>query len=243
MMNCDAITGVCILDEMSEIEKKGSLKKKGKLLVRYLGDPMCSWCWGISPAINSLASWCDTSGIDFLITMGGLRAGGGDAWNEGFRDFLRNEWQHIASVTGQKFGMTLLESPSFNYDTEPACRAVTTLQLLSEPVVGVNAMKFFSLVQKKFYVEGKDPKEVEFYEEVCSFFGINWDEFRLVFESENARCAVQAEFMLCRQRGVRSFPTLLIEDDRGLRNLSVGYTTTEKLMKSLQDELANMEAV
>lgn len=243
MRNCDAITGVCSLDELGELAKTRSLPKKGNLLVRYLGDPMCSWCWGISPVINALASWCDTSGIDFSITMGGLRAGGGDAWNESFRNFLRNEWQHIADVTGQEFGMTLLESPSFTYDTEPACRAVTTLQLLSEPVVGVNAMTFFSQVQKKFYVEGKDPKEVGFYEEFCSFFGINWEEFRLVFESDRARCAVQDEFLLCRQRGFRSFPTLLIEDDKGLRTLSVGYTTTGKLLKSLQGELANLEAV
>ncbi len=125
---------------------------------------MCSWCWGISPTVSAVEAFCAAQGIDFSITMGGLRAGGGDPWNETFKSFLRNEWRHIGQTTGQPFGFTLLESEYFNYDTEPACRAVATVKLLQArhqfPVAKL--LKFFTAIQHKFYVEGQDTTQVDF---------------------------------------------------------------------------------
>ncbi|WP_240314694.1 hypothetical protein [Pseudomonas aeruginosa] len=126
MMTCDPVTGACLLPEPAASASGAQPVAQAKPCVHYIGDPMCSWCWGIQPVVSEMAAFCAAEGIDFALTVGGLRAGGGDLWNADFTDFLRAEWRHIGEVTGQPFGSALLDAPHFDYDTEPACRAVVT---------------------------------------------------------------------------------------------------------------------
>ncbi len=144
MMKCDPVKGTCQLPDFKSTETAVPAIRNG-VAVHYIGDPMCSWCWGISPTVSKVMAFCEAEGIEFSMTMGGLRAGGGDPWNTAFKDFLHNEWRHIAQVTGQPFGFTLLDAAHFDYDTEPACRAVMTVQLLQtrKNLAPSIALKFF----------------------------------------------------------------------------------------------------
>ncbi len=240
MMKCDPVTGACLLPDLDKVVDAAAPATSHGWAVRYIGDPMCSWCWGISPTVGAVETFCAAEGIEFSITMGGLRTGGGDPWNAAFKDFLRNEWRHIARTTGQPFGFTLLEAPHFDYDTEPACRAVATVKLLQArnhlPVSTV--LKFFSAVQHKFYVGGQDPKAVDFYAGICAGLALDFDEFRALFDSPQALQAVQQEFVRCRQWGVRSFPTLLLEHAGETAPLAEGFVTAEQVLSRLRQAIA-----
>jgi putative protein-disulfide isomerase len=240
MMKCDPDTGVCLLPELDQPADALAPVARHAWAVRYIGDPMCSWCWGISPTVGAVAAFCAAEGIEFSITMGGLRAGGGDPWNAVLKDFLRNEWRHIAQTTGQPFGFTLLEAAHFDYDTEPACRAVATVKLLQarNDLPSATTLNFFSAVQRKFYVEGHDPKMADFYASICASLSLDFAEFRGLFDSSEARQAVQQEFVRCRQWGVRSFPALLLERHGETSPLAVGFVTAEQVLSRLRQEIA-----
>ena len=155
MTKCDPVTGACLVPDLNEpVESAAPAASNARRgwAVHYIGDPMCSWCWGISPTVGALVDFCEAEGIEFSITMGGLRPGGGDQWNAAFKDFLRNEWRHIAQATGQPFGFALLEESHFDYNTEPACRAVATVKLLQarNELPASIALEFFSAVDVKF---------------------------------------------------------------------------------------------
>lgn len=238
-MKCDPVTGACLLPEQNQpLDAPAPTTREG-WAVHYVGDPMCSWCWGISPTVSAVEAFCEAEGIEFSITMGGLRAGGGDPWNEGFRSFLRNEWRHITQTTGQPFGYALLDAPHFDYDTEPACRAVATVKLLQarNQLPGSIPLTFFSAIQQKFYVEGQDPKIPEFYASLCAELALDFDAFGSLFESPEARQAVQQDFVRCRQWGVRSFPTLLLERQGKTELLAAGYVTTEQMLSQLRQAI------
>lgn len=239
MMQCDPETGACLLPETEPLTNIPSVEARNRVVIRYIGDPMCSWCWGISPTVTALAKICDEEGIAFSATMGGLRAGGGDAWTSSFKGFLRNEWTHIASATGQPFGFTLLDESHFNYDTEPACRAVVTAQQLlsGKDHAALNAATFFSEVQRKFYVDGKDPKQIDFYGAICQKIDLDFDAFKTLFESAEAKQLTKQEFDKCRLWGVRSFPTLLIERHKQINLLAVGYVTFDQLLEKIRRTL------
>ncbi|MCC7549563.1 MAG: DsbA family protein [Burkholderiales bacterium] len=239
MHDCDPVAGACASPGPHTLADPAPRIRGDNATVHYVGDPMCSWCWGISPAIHALAARCARQGIAFTLTMGGLRAGGGDPWNAAFKDFLRNEWRHIARATGQPFGFTLLDRAEFDYDTEPACRAVVTVQMLQQSA-GLDpslSLRFFSAVQQHFYVDGEDPKTARFHAGICAALGIDFDAFRLAFESAGAREGVRQSFQRARQWGVRSFPTLLYQHDSRIMPLAVGYVTPEQALDRL-DELA-----
>ena len=239
MMKCDPVTGACLLPEQDEPADSATPAARHGWAVHYIGDPMCSWCWGISPTVAAVEVFCEAEGIEFSITMGGLRAGGGDPWNAAFKDFLRNEWQHIAQATGQPFGFTLLDAAHFDYDTEPACRAVATVKLLQARNHLPNSvvLKFFSAIQHKFYAEGQDPGAVDFYASICTSLALDFDEFRALFNSPEASQAVQQEFIRSRQWGVRSFPTLLLEHDGKIKPLAEGFVTAEQVLSRLRQAI------
>lgn len=221
LMNCDPATGSCRIPDAAPILPQGAKQAPGgEVTLRYIGDPMCSWCWGISSTLEELARYCEQKGIGFTLTMGGLRAGGGDAWGPEFREFLRREWTHIAKVTGQPFGFSLLSAKHFDYDTEPACRAVVVAeQMLDQkrPVASAT-LAFFSAVQRKFYVEGEDPKNVDFYRSICEDASLSFEDFRAHFATAAARQAVYRQFAQCGEWGVRAFPTLLLGHHSGKRD-------------------------
>lgn len=238
-MKCDPETGACLVPgaQASRVEPAADNPTQ----VYYVGDPMCSWCWGMSPVIEALAVHCAELGIGFRLVMGGLRAGGGDPWNAAFRGFLRQEWTHIAAQTGQPFGFHLLERPAFTYDTEPACRAVVTARGLfgAEPEARRRELAFFSSVQRKFYVEGEDPKDAAFYHDICSASGLDPARFATNFSGPEAIAATQREFRLARQLGVRGFPSVLLQTEAGVKEISVGYAPFATVRERLSRYRAN----
>lgn len=126
---CDPATGLCTPAPLSEVVEAPSFRDDVEII--YVGDPMCSWCWGISPALNQLKSTAEANGIPYRIVLGGLRPGGGDAWNEDFRNFLKHHWEEVNQRSGQPFGESLFDLEQFDYDTEPACRAVVAARQLA----------------------------------------------------------------------------------------------------------------
>lgn len=230
-MRCDPVTGACIIEPLPEARELTPAPTPEREII-YVGDPMCSWCWGMSPALKALEAEGRRRGLPFRVVVGGLRAGGGERWDDRFRNFLREHWEEIGERTGQPFSMKLLELESFDYDTEPGCRAVVVARDLLQPS---EVYEFFAAVQEKFYAQGEDPKPVDFYRDLSARFGIDFETFRERFESDEARAKTGDEFRLVRSWGVRSFPTVLLREGADLRPLALGAASAEQMIAALDE--------
>lgn len=225
---CDIETGICEAAASGPAQSRTSAPGADATLI-YVGDPMCSWCWGIAPALAQLQQYCAQRGVPFRVVVGGLRAGGGDAWTEQFKQFLAHHWQEIGRLTGQPFSYHLLSWPDFEYDTEPACRSVVAARLL----LGGSELGFFAAVQRKFYVENEDPKQIGFYRSICAEFGLDFGAFTLHFESEAVRTMTRGDFQLSRDLGVSGFPSILVLAKGQLDTIATGFSTFEKMQQRL----------
>ncbi|QKH38355.1 DsbA family protein [Achromobacter pestifer] len=236
MMNCDSEQGACALPLSDDMPARRSGDAQLGWVVHYVGDPMCSWCWGMAPAIERIALFCQAEGVPFKLTVGGLRVGGGDPWDENFKRFLRHEWSHIAKVTGQPFGFDLLDRTYFNYDTEPPCRAVVVAERMASArgLPAMTKLAFFAAVQRKFYVEGQDPAQADYYREPCAHAGLPFGEFRDAFTSAFARHDVAQDFALSRRLGVRGFPSLLLEGPSQVTVLATGAMDVAAILARLR---------
>ncbi len=205
--------------------------------VIYVGDPMCSWCWGMSPAIAQLQRHCVRVGLPFSIVTGGLRAGGGDAWDKKFRTFLREHWQEIGDRTGQPFRFRLLDRDHFNYDTEPACRAIVVARGLLQggDADGSRIFSFFQSVQEKFYVVNEDPGAPEFYRDLCKRVGLDYARFRTCFEGEDATMRAREDFALSKSWAVRGFPSVVFRHGSEHNITAYGYVSAEELIAGVEN--------
>lgn len=228
---CDPETGLCTIPPLPEAA--ATVEQKEGVEIIYVGDPMCSWCWGISPQLKELEYQAAAQGIPFRIVVGGLRPGGGDAWDDKFKGFLKHHWEEVTARSGQPFGYELFEREEFNYDTEPGCRAVVAARQL-DPAQEHN---FYELVQHHFYVKNEDPGTDAFYQPICTELGLDYKAFLRCFHDDQTKAATQAEFQLNRQWGVRGYPTVLLRKDQELFRLATGYAEYEQMWKGVMTQL------
>ena len=83
---CDPETGICTPSTLLELSSIGNDPEGDKQEIIYVGDPMCSWCWGISPDLIKLRDHYRESQVAFRIVLGGLRPGGGDPWDDQMKE-------------------------------------------------------------------------------------------------------------------------------------------------------------
>lgn len=190
----------------------------------YVGDPMCSWCWGFAPEIETLAEE-----YPIEVVVGGLRPGpSAQPLDDRMAEFLRHHWVEIGQRTGQRFDTGFLERrDGWLYDTEPAAIAVTLMRELSEP----RTLDYFTTVQEAFYADGLDVTDFDLLADLASDFPINHGEFRERLGSDEAKKTAWDDFARSRNWGIAGFPTLIAElsDDR-LALLARGWTGADLIM-------------
>ena len=197
--------------------------------IYFFGDPMCSWCWGFSPELKSIA---ETYGDRVPITaiVGGLRAGNTKVMDEKSKDYIRHHWQEVQQATGQPFYFTFFDRDDFIYDTEPACRAVVTMRSLKPAAT----LEYFEAAHKAFYADNQDITKGETLAGLAEPFGFIAAEFKAAFETQEVRNQTQVDFQVSQQLGVQGFTTLVLRDGEVLRALSQGYRTFDQLSPMLE---------
>ncbi|MEM1215861.1 MAG: DsbA family protein [Bacteroidota bacterium] len=226
---CDPETGLCTLPETTDAPSVETKWDEATELI-YVGDPLCSWCWGVSPQLFELEYTAAQQGIGFRLVMGGLRPGGGDPWNEQFTEFLRHHWEEVQARSGQPFTQDLLSTEHFHYDTEPPCRAVVVVREMAPP----RTHRFYEHVQHYFYVKNQDPNQVAFYEPICQELGLDFAAFAERFASDAYRQKTRQDFALSQSWGVRGFPSVLLRQGERLTMIARGYSDAETMWKRVQ---------
>jgi putative protein-disulfide isomerase len=200
----------------------------------YVADPMCSWCYGFGPQMDTLLE--RFSEEDLLLVMGGLRAYNTAVMDEDLKGHLRHHWQEVAQRSGLPFNDGLLARDDFVYDTEPACRAVVTARNLSPAL----ARPLLRALQRTFYEQGRDITQAEVlgavYDDVRRGVGgaPDADAFLSAWDSDEMRAAASKDFVTTQQWGITGFPTVLAIHGEQARLIAVGYTTADAMAERLQ---------
>lgn len=195
----------------------------------YVGDPMCSWCYGFTEVIRGLREQAGGR-AKLSLVMGGLRPDGTHVVTEEYRDFLKEHWSEIGARTGQPFSFGILDATGWIYDTEKACRAVVTMRLLQPG----SQWDYFAEAQRGFYRDNHNPNEPASFARIAERFGIGSQTFLDAYLGSEARQATQRDFEWARSVGINGFPTVVLRDQQGLAALTVGYRPLAQLAPALE---------
>jgi putative protein-disulfide isomerase len=187
----------------------------------YVGDPMCSWCWGFAPEVESLAE-----DYEVEVVIGGLRPGPmARELDDRMASSLAHHWQLVSEQTGQPFDPTFLDRrDGWVYDTEPAAVAVTTLRAMDEGAT----LGYFLDIQSAFYGSGEDVTQPGVLVDLAARLDIDHDLFAVTIQTDEARKTAWQDFSRTRNWGIGGFPSLIGElDDGRLVLLSRGWTKAD----------------
>ena len=198
----------------------------------YIGDPMCSWCYGIAPELENLVEKMDES-IELQLIMGGLRPYNTQTMHD-LGDFLSHHWKDVQKRSGQTFNFEILQDKSFIYDTEPPSRAVLVVRELASE----REFAFFKAVQTAFYQDNNDTGDIRTYLALAEEFHIDQTAFQKRFEAEDMKQATRDDFAAARELGISSFPSLVFQKGENLYLLCQGYATAEDLLAKIDKILS-----
>ena len=204
----------------------------------YVGDPMCSWCFGFTAPLDQLlADPQQAAPLQMAMIMGGLRPFTTEPMAPGKADELAGYWQQVSQASGQPFSAapnTAMHLPGFIYDTEPASRATVTVRNLWPKQV----WRYFKAVQHAFYVDARDVTQPGVLADVAEHLGLARAEFAHAFASQEMRDATLQDFEQSQAWGIQGFPTLLAEHGDHLHLVGNGFMPID----TLRERLANASA-
>jgi len=191
--------------------------------VIFVVDPMCSWCWGFVPVIESLRL---NSNYPCSVVVGGLRGAGEMVWDSSSKNYLKRHWAQVAKSTGQVFNTALFEKETFDYNTHSACKAIVTVREL----FGMKrAFEYLHILQEAFYVHSNDITEIDTLLVLLKPLGIDTDIFKTFYESDRAQVLMEHDFAKARSMGANAFPSVVIIDSDGHMVCQKGYRSLEEM--------------
>ena len=193
----------------------------------YVGDPMCSWCWGFSPALEEMRT---RYAIGMRVVMGGLRTGAqAQPMDTEARRQLADYWRGVEERTGQPFTAAALERDGWSYDTEPSCRAVVAMRELAPD----ETLRWVARLHKAFYVEGVDITDLAVFPELADGFDVDRDRYAGKLAEEATIEATRQDFLEAQRYGVSGFPTVLFRDGDEVGIVTRGFAPWVQLEPAL----------
>ena len=198
----------------------------------YVGDTMCSWCWGFAPTVDRLRGHYS---FPMRLINGGLRPGpNAQALDDDMRAYLRHAWERVATASGQTFNDGLLATEGWVYDTELPARAVVTMRDQNAE----QEWAFFKRMQQAFYGEAIDVTDADIYPPILDEFDIDISAFMEGLSSESSRLAAWEDFEQAQVMQAQGFPTLLLRTGTDMATVTRGYQPFEEIEAPLTAYLA-----
>lgn len=199
----------------------------------YVGDPMCSWCWGIAPELDALVG--AHPDVPLRIVVGGLRPGpNAQTVDAAMADMLLHHWQDVEARTGQPFDRGVFDDLGWLYDTEPACRAVVVMRELAPH----ETFRFFKRIQRAFYAEGQPVWDPTVFETLLDDLDVDRTAFMDRFNSQEAISETWQDFSLARSWGINGFPTVVLRTGNTGTIIARGYSTAADMTTAMSEVLA-----
>lgn len=199
-----------------------NMNAQKEVSIIYVGDPMCSWCYGFSPELSSFVEKWEGQ-IDLQLVMGGLRPYNKETMTD-LKSFLTEHWEQVHQASKQTFKYDILNE-NIPYDTEPSCRAVVTMRKLAP----AKEFDFFKDIQIAFYAENKNPMLSSTYADIAKKHGVDPKKFTELFESEEMKQAIRKDFEFAQSLNARSFPTIIAKKEDQYFLMAQGYVKTQVL--------------
>lgn len=186
----------------------------------YLFDPLCGWCYGASPVVQSLGRY---PGMQLTLAPSGLFAGPGRTMDAEFAQYAWSNDQRIQTLTGQRFTeayrQQVLGRHGSAFDSTLATLALTAVAL-TQPLAELDALQ---QLQEARYLQGLDICDPAVVAGVLRGAGLGEAADRLRAADKDLHQANQERIakaqQLMHKLGARGVPVLVLNGSEGPRVL------------------------
>jgi putative protein-disulfide isomerase len=206
---------------------------KNQTKIYYIMDSMCGWCYGFSHTIKRIYDEFKND-LDFIIVPGGMWIRGDvKPVNENMAFHINEFNKKITGMTGITFGdnfkTNVLQKKGLILDSMPGAKALVLIQDLKREI----RFEYLQKIQEAFFIEGKDPNDIDLYADIAQGFGISKDRFIEQYNSVELENKTNEGFKFAARLGVTGFPSIFAENNEILFPVSHGLRFFEEIHKMI----------
>lgn len=185
----------------------------------YIHDPMCSWCYAFNASWKALQSALPAD-VQVIHLLGGLAPDTTEPMPITTQKMIQQAWRQIEkTVPAVRFNYEFWVKNTPLRSTYPACRAV-----LAARKQGVEyEKKMIEAIQVAYYQNAKNPSLAVVLQQCAGKIGLDVNVFTKDLDSSNIEAELQQEIHLAREMGIRSYPSLYLQQGNELFSIGVDY--------------------
>jgi putative protein-disulfide isomerase len=201
-----------------------------KIVLFYVHDPMCSWCWGFSRARESLFSQLPAD-IEIRRLLGGLAADNDDPMPVNMRRYVQETWRTIEkTIPGTRFNFDFWKVCRPRRSTYPACRAVIAARQQGSQYDEAMTAR----IQQAYYREARNPSEIETLVELAAELGLDALQFKKDLNSAVTSDTLMTEIQMAAGMQVDSMPGLVLKIDESTWPLAIDYVDANSMLEAIE---------
>lgn len=211
---------------MSEAEYQDA--RRARTLV-YVHDPMCSWCWAFSSAMEQLLAELPAD-VRTRRLLAGLAPDCHEPMPGDMREYIQGQWRRIQrEVPGTRFNFDFWARCTPRRSTYPACRAVIAARRQGDAY----DQAMTRAIQRAYYLEARNPSDPETLVDLANELGLDIREFERSLASQDVNETLMNEICVTRKMGVRAFPGLVLETWGRREPIDVDYRDHRSMLAAI----------
>lgn len=204
--------------------------RSSSMVLYYVHDPMCSWCYGFAPTLDQLMERLPEQ-IRVERLLGGLAADSDLPMAMEMRDGLQHAWRRIAErIPGTRFNFDFWTRCEPRRSTYRACRAVIAAR--DQGAAFDRAMT--AAVQRAYYREARNPSDRDTLIALAREIGAEPLCFAAALDAPQTQDRLDVEIAHARSIGVDSFPSLVLDNAGSRWRIPVEYTNADAMLELIQ---------
>jgi putative protein-disulfide isomerase len=197
------------------------------VVLYYVHDPMCSWCWGFAPVLKDLLEKLP-DGIRVQRLLGGLAPDTTVPMPAAMRQTIEATWRRIQeTIPGTVFNYDFWTHCSPRRSTFAACRAVIAARMQGAAFDA----RMTRAIQLAYYTRAQNPSDDATLVELAGELDLNMPAFITALHSEPVQQQLLTEIELSRQLQATSFPSLVLKTGAAEWRIPVDYNDSAPMLE------------
>lgn len=205
------------------------------MILYYIHDPMCSWCWGFRPVWDMIRQNLSDK-VQVRYILGGLAPDSDAPMPIVMQKEIATHWRKIQKhIPGTEFNFDFWENCQPRRSTYPACRAVIATRKQHK-----NAeLAMIKAIQHAYYLQAKNPSNESVLVDLAVSLKLDKEQFIADINSQAVQNELDQEISFSRQIGSQGFPSLIISNGREYKMVPLDYNNAETALIFINSKIKN----
>ena len=208
------------------------MKKLKSIMLYYIHDPMCSWCWGFRPTWDVIQATLPQA-VEVEYVAAGLAPDSDQPMPAAMSKTIEGYWVEIERKLGAEFNYDFWRLNTPRRSTYNACRAVIAAKLQGQEQAMVDA------IQRGYYLRAMNPSNIAVLITLSEELADNDNRFDTTeFQQDLNSAKVEQEFKrqreLAQQISVQGYPSLVLKYQNVFYPIMRDYLTASVALNEIK---------